>query len=217
MEIKNIDIIESAHQVLAHPAKGWIVEVAMVGDHSHDAMPGLLNFPLGKPEKLDVIVLEPFRVLLTQRLAIYLLVIVNQPLYPVTLVARMARIGWITQDAKNRRLFLDLAGKTGFFGKSGIERHVGLFEFLRIKGIREIEGHTLIVGKPVAKLFEKKAHLEVADRVGGHHQLKSVEVLEDMPTDKILFSATAVFILELGDGFSSGASNKSHGPRCRVQ
>lgn len=67
----------------------------MVSDHPHDAASGLLNFPLGKTEELDVIILEPFQVSLAQRLAINLLVVVDQLPYPRARVARMARIGWI--------------------------------------------------------------------------------------------------------------------------
>ena len=129
----------------------------------------------------------------------------------------MARIGWITQDAKNRYLLLDLSGKARFFGKSGIERHVGLFEFLRIKRICEIERHTLVIGEAVAKFLKKKAHLEVARPRRGPSSTQERKVLEDMPTDEILFSSTAVFLLEFGDGLLGSASDKSHRARCRVE
>ena len=78
VQVEDIDVVESVHQALAHAAKGGVVEVAVVGDHTDDAPPGLLNFPLGKTEEFDVVVLKPFRIFLTQRLAIYLFVSADQ-------------------------------------------------------------------------------------------------------------------------------------------
>ena len=90
VEIKNIYVVEGAHEALAHSGKGGVFQVAVIGDHAYDTLPSLLNLPLGKTKKLYVIVLQPFRIFLAEGLAIHLLVILNQPPYPVTLVARMA-------------------------------------------------------------------------------------------------------------------------------
>ena len=46
-----------SYQAPAHTAKRGVIEIAVVGNHTDDAAPGLFDFPLCKPEELDVVVL----------------------------------------------------------------------------------------------------------------------------------------------------------------
>ena len=62
MQIKDINIIEALHKALAHPPKGWIIQVAMISDESQNTIASLLDTPLCKADKLDIIIIEPFRV-----------------------------------------------------------------------------------------------------------------------------------------------------------
>src|SRR5579859_6216328 len=55
MQIKHINIIEALHQALAHPTEGRVIQVAVIGNESKDAIASLLNAPLGKADKLHVV------------------------------------------------------------------------------------------------------------------------------------------------------------------
>ena len=66
------------HQALAHAAKGGVVQIAVIGDHAHHPAPGLFDLPLGEAQELHIVILQPLRVSFAQRLAIHLLVIVDQ-------------------------------------------------------------------------------------------------------------------------------------------
>ena len=147
---------------------------------------GLLYLPLCETKELDVIILQPLRVSLTKRFAVYLLVMLDQSPYPVTLVARVARIGWIAQDAKDRSLLLDGSCQAGFLGQGGKAGQQALFQFLPVQGIGEIEGNTLVVGETVAEFLQQKTHLEVANRVRRHHQLKGTKILQDVAANELL-------------------------------
>ena len=87
MQVENVEVVEGTQQALTHAAEGRVIEIAVVGDHADNAASGLLDFPLGVAQELDVVILQPLRVFLAQGLAVHLLVIVNQAAYPVSLVA----------------------------------------------------------------------------------------------------------------------------------
>jgi len=89
----------------------------MVCDHADHAAAGLSDFPFSEPDKFDVIVLEPFRVFLTQGPPGNLLVVVDEVADPRPPICRVARVGWIAKDNKDWLLFFDAASLTRFFGE----------------------------------------------------------------------------------------------------
>src|SRR6266849_3424766 len=75
MQIKHINVIKTLHQTLAHPSKGGIIQVAMISDESENPMACLLDTPLCKAEKLHIVILQPFRISLSQWFIIYLIIV----------------------------------------------------------------------------------------------------------------------------------------------
>ena len=57
VQVKNVNFIKSFHKALAHAAKRGIIQVAVIGNHPHDAKTHLMNFPLGETQELYIIVL----------------------------------------------------------------------------------------------------------------------------------------------------------------
>ena len=60
VQVKDIDGVKGLHQALAHAAECGVVEIAVVGDHSHHAASVLFYLPLGKAQELYVIILKTF-------------------------------------------------------------------------------------------------------------------------------------------------------------
>jgi len=71
VQIENIDLVKGFHQTLTHAAKGRIIQVTVIGDHSHNTVTRLLDFPLGEAQKFDVIILQPFRIFFTEWLVVH--------------------------------------------------------------------------------------------------------------------------------------------------
>src|SRR5438045_9161430 len=63
MKVEQVNVIKRFHQTLPHAAEGWIIQIAVVADEREDAVASLLDAPLTKPNKLNVIVVEPVRIL----------------------------------------------------------------------------------------------------------------------------------------------------------
>ena len=57
MQVEQINMVEAVHQRLPHPPERRIVEVAVVGDETQNSFAGLVDFPLSKPDELNIIVL----------------------------------------------------------------------------------------------------------------------------------------------------------------
>jgi hypothetical protein len=74
VQVHDIQPLEGAQQARPHPAKGRVVQIGVVGDERHDALPRALNPPLGEANELHIVVLQPLGVLLLQRLPVHLLV-----------------------------------------------------------------------------------------------------------------------------------------------
>src|ERR1039457_1124630 len=78
MQVEDINLIKSLHEILPHAAKGRIIQVAMIGDEGQHALSGLVNAPLRPAEKFYVIILQPFGIPFTERLAIAEIIITNE-------------------------------------------------------------------------------------------------------------------------------------------
>ena len=125
MQVEEVDFVKGLEQALAHAAERGVIQVAMIGDHRHDAAPGLVNLPLGKAQELDVIILKP-EFFLPERLAVHGVVTLRavqvgfeQFLRPVVLIGRDARIGRVAQDDQNRLVLLDFGGVMALLGERG--------------------------------------------------------------------------------------------------
>ena len=69
----------------------------------------------------------------------------------------------------------------------------------------------------MAEFFQEEAHLEVADRVGGHHQFQGVEVLENVLANEVFLAAAAVLGFKLGNRLLGGLGHEGHGARCGIE
>ena len=56
VEVKNVDIVESLQQAVAHTAEGGIIEIAVICDERDDATSCLLDVPLGKTYEFYVVI-----------------------------------------------------------------------------------------------------------------------------------------------------------------
>ena len=61
MQVKDEEFIEAVHEAAAHASEGGVVEIAMVGDESQDALTGLVDLPLGVAQEFYVVIAQPFR------------------------------------------------------------------------------------------------------------------------------------------------------------
>ena len=217
MQVEDIYVAKGVHQALAHASEGGIIQVTVVGDHTDNAAPSLFDLPLGKPEELDIVVLKPLRICLTQGYSVDLLVLVDQLTYPVTLVARMAGVRRISKNEKDRSLPFDIAGQARFFCQGREARETTLFQFLPVEGIGKIEGHAFVIGESMPEFFQQKTHLQVTHRIGRHHQFESEKILQDTSTYEVLRSPTTILGLEFGDSQFGGLSHKGHGACGRVE
>ena len=66
VQVKEVYFVKSVHQRLTHSTKGGVIKIAVIRDKPEDASANLVNFPLGKPDELDVVILKPLRVLLAK-------------------------------------------------------------------------------------------------------------------------------------------------------
>ena len=56
VKVEDENLIEVSQQRLTHSPKSRVVEETVVGDHGHDALPGLHNSPLCKTQELHIVV-----------------------------------------------------------------------------------------------------------------------------------------------------------------
>ena len=61
MQVKDEEFIEAAHEAAAHAPERGVVEIAMVGDESQDALARLVDLPLGVAQEFYVVIAQPFR------------------------------------------------------------------------------------------------------------------------------------------------------------
>lgn len=79
VQIVDVNLIEAAHQVLAHSAKGWVVQITVVRDEGQDSVIWLHGFksPLCEANELHIVVLQPLRIPLPKARSVYPLVVLN--------------------------------------------------------------------------------------------------------------------------------------------
>src|SRR6266487_484842 len=77
VQINYINIIETLHQALAHPAKGRVIQVAVISNKSEDTIACLFDAPLSKADKFHIVIIKPFRIAFSQRLTINLKIIAH--------------------------------------------------------------------------------------------------------------------------------------------
>ena len=99
VQVEDVNLVEGAHQALAHAPEGRVVQVGVVGDHPNDAASGLFDLPLGEAQELHVVVLEPV-LLLAKLLSVHLLVVLDHTGDPL---ARVGRDGPNTADCRGSR------------------------------------------------------------------------------------------------------------------
>jgi dienelactone hydrolase len=59
VEVQDSNVLERLHKRPPHTAKCRIVEVRVVADVTVDAIAGVVEYPLGQPDELDIVVLQP--------------------------------------------------------------------------------------------------------------------------------------------------------------
>ncbi|HPL69495.1 MAG TPA: hypothetical protein PLR56_04840, partial [Brevefilum sp.] len=113
----------------------------MVGDHRHDALAGFVDLPLGKAQELDVIILQPFWIFLTQRFAVHRVIALRavnigfqQLLRPCILVRRNAGIGRVAHDHQDR-LALYLARQPAFHAQRADPGNADLLDLLHLQRV----------------------------------------------------------------------------------
>src|SRR6266496_5704110 len=77
MQIKDINLIKALHKALAHASECGIIQIAMIGNEGKDAITSAFDTPLGKANKLDIVVVQPFGVSLSERLTVNLKVVAS--------------------------------------------------------------------------------------------------------------------------------------------
>ena len=78
VQVVNVDFVECLHKTPTHPAKSWVVKIAVIGDIADDSFACSFNSPLCKADKFHVVVLKPFRIAFAKRFSIHFLVVFNQ-------------------------------------------------------------------------------------------------------------------------------------------
>lgn len=118
MQVENIHLVECIHQALPHAPESGVVQIAVIGNHADNTCSGHVDFPLGKTDKFDIIILQPFWIFFSKWLPIYLIVAFNtievflQKFFgPIVLIFRMSAVGWIAKDNQNGFLFFTLPAK----------------------------------------------------------------------------------------------------------
>src|SRR5487761_1339365 len=93
VQVVYVNLAEALHEALAHATEGRIIEIAVIGDETKDAVTGSINPPLREANEFDVIILEPLGVFLTEGRTVYDLVILDQIAYESLFLDRLSCLG----------------------------------------------------------------------------------------------------------------------------
>ena len=87
-----MDAVKSLAQMPAHPSKGGVIQIAVIGDKAQNALAIFGNHMLRETDKFDVIIVDPFRIPLFQLFlaAWFLFVCLHQVHNPSALVGAFA-------------------------------------------------------------------------------------------------------------------------------
>ena len=75
VKVNDIDFRKSSQQLLAHAAKGRVVQIPVRSNKGKDALSSFFHPPLAKADELHVIILEPLGIFFAKRLAVNLVII----------------------------------------------------------------------------------------------------------------------------------------------
>ncbi len=217
VQVKYMDLIERSHKRLPHAAESRIVEVAVVRNESENAFTDLIYLPLCKSYKLDIIVLQPLRILFAQRLPIYFLVRLDLPGNPSSLVRRVAGVWRVSENHQYRLVLLYPACKLRFLRERFYSRYSSLGEVLHLQRIGEIEIEPLVTVQFVSEFFQEVSHLQMSRCIRGHHQLESVEVLEYVIHYKFCLRTTSVLGRVVLHGELRSFGKESQRSACRIK
>ncbi len=200
VQVENIHLVECIHQALPHAPESGVVQIAVIGNHADNTCSGHVDFPLGKTDKFDIIILQPFWIFFSKWLPVYLIVAFNtievflQKFFgPIVLIFRMSAVGWIAKDNQNGFLFFYFARQMAFFAQRTQSGYGNLPELLHFQRVGKVEFKPFVVIQPVTEFFEKKTHFQMTDGVRSHHEFESIKVLENPVFDKIGFTGRTVF------------------------
>ena len=213
VQVENVDLIERAHQRLAHAAERWVVEVAVVGDETQHALAGALDPPLGEADELHVIVAQPLRLSGLLQFGDARFVVRGQVPDPLALVRRVPGVGRVADHDHHRAVSLHRVGLARFACDLGSEHHLcGLaVRLLQRVGQEDVETP---VRRPrelerVAADFE--CEFEVSDGVGSHQELEAEQAREQMLLHVVRPGAAQSTLFQVGADHSDDLAQKRAG------
>lgn len=109
----------------------------------------------------------------------------------------MAGVRWISEDHQDRHFLLDHAGQVGFLRQGCNPRKLALLQLFQLKGIGQIQWEPIIARQPVAQFLQQKADLEMAHRIRRHHELKGIEILEDVIANQTFMGTSPILLTKL--------------------
>ncbi|OQB70883.1 MAG: hypothetical protein BWX90_01299 [bacterium ADurb.Bin132] len=101
----------------------------------------------------------------------------------------MARIWRVSKHDHYWLYFFDLGGAVDLV-RNGLSKKAPrrvLLEGWWLEGVREKYVQPSVIAERVAMLLEKEAKFQVGNGIGGHHQLKPVYPLQNVPLDFVIF------------------------------
>lgn len=180
MQIDDVNLAEGVEKLLAHAAKGDVIEIAVIGDIGDNAAARLLDTPLAEAQEFDIIIANPLGILFADALPIDLKIIIDQAVNPLSLVGAVAAVGRVANDNLNRLFVFDAGGAGGFALDILGKRHgVGAGGMI-FQRIGEIDIETLITREGIARLFKQNPNFGMGDGVRGNEQFKAKQTREQI-------------------------------------
>jgi len=167
VQVEEVNVAESGHQLLAHPAKGGVVQIPVIGDEGQHAFAGLGDAPLPEADELHIIVLQPLGIALAERLAVHEVVIADEVADPVAAVAAVPAVGRVAEHDHDRLGALNGLGGAGFLADEAGQAERGLLWLdLGLQGVGQVDAQALPAAEGVAEVLQGDAQLHVRHRVG---------------------------------------------------
>ena len=192
VQVDDVYLVKRFEQRLAHATEGRIGQIRVVGDESDDAAAGLLDPALRVADELHVVVIEPFGIRLSERLAadreiavgcIAGIVASHQGGNPLALVGRVAGIRGIAQDDHDRAFAFDCVGAAGLLF-NGMHGHHAMISLLRgLKGVGQVHMQPFAVGHLHIRSAQRQRQPQMADHVRRHQQLEAEQPWQQVILD----------------------------------